>query len=179
MDWLKDCEICNAGLCKAVDERKGKGMSERAACRDMSKESDGLWSENQILNRYRYHTNKKSVCQIDTERDCGVCEIHTEELTLTEDEILKAADKIREKRLAHWQQEARNLGCFVENYMETDVYKFNPCGLEMKRPSTKEEWLEYGYRIKALLESINKRPEKITITQNDIPCCSCDITYED
>jgi len=62
----KDCEICNTGLCKAVDARKEGGLSERATCREMSDESEGLYSENAILNRYRYHTGKKKVCQSDT-----------------------------------------------------------------------------------------------------------------
>jgi hypothetical protein len=63
--------------------------------------------------------------------------------------------------------------------METDTYKFNPYGLEIKKPSTKEEWIEYGLRIKALLNSINKRPEKITFTHNDIPFCSYDLIYHE
>ena len=82
MSWLKDCEICNTGLCKAVDERKEKGMSERAACRDMSGESEGLYSEDAIYSRYRYYTGKiKRV----------PCESHTDESVKTHlDQVVMA-----------------------------------------------------------------------------------------
>ncbi len=68
MSWLKDCEICNTGLCKTVDAKKESGLSERAACREMSGESEGLYSEDAILNRYRYHTGKKKVYHFDTDK---------------------------------------------------------------------------------------------------------------
>lgn len=57
-NWLKDCEICNAGLCDAVAEKKEGGLSERAACREMSDESEGLYSAKDLRGRYRYHTAK-------------------------------------------------------------------------------------------------------------------------
>lgn len=53
--WLKDCEICNAGLCVRVDELKKVGNSERGACRLMSEESEGVYSPIDIRNRYRYN----------------------------------------------------------------------------------------------------------------------------
>jgi len=59
MSWLKDCEICNTGLCKTVDEYKDQGLSENAACKKMSGESGGLYSKEAIRNRYRWHTGKK------------------------------------------------------------------------------------------------------------------------
>jgi hypothetical protein len=56
--WLKNCEICNTGLCSHLDELKAKGMSEREAARKMSVESDGIYSEEHIRKRYRYHTGR-------------------------------------------------------------------------------------------------------------------------
>ncbi len=77
MSWLKDGEVCNSGLCKAVDVRKEKGLSENAVCNEMSEESNGLYSGKQILDRYRYHTGKdKKVSEIPKEK-------------ATDDEILK------------------------------------------------------------------------------------------
>jgi len=84
MNWIKNCEICNTGLCKTVDERKEKGQSERAACRDMSGESEGLYSEDAILHRYRYHTGKVNR---------SACEIHTESESLKVAEAFEAAVK--------------------------------------------------------------------------------------
>jgi hypothetical protein len=56
--WLKDCEICNAGLCKTVDALKEQGLSENASCKQMSEESEGLYSRNAIRSRYQWHTGK-------------------------------------------------------------------------------------------------------------------------
>lgn len=67
MAWLKDCEICNSGLCKAVDERKEQGLTEHAACKEMSEESEGLYSTDAILGRYRYYTGKTKVCEVHKE----------------------------------------------------------------------------------------------------------------
>lgn len=53
--WLKDCEICNVGLCKRIDELKEEGNSTREAARIMDSESDGLWEADKIRNRYRYY----------------------------------------------------------------------------------------------------------------------------
>lgn len=53
--WLKDCEICNVGLCSCLDELVEKGMSIREAARRMEKESEGLYSESAIRNRYQYY----------------------------------------------------------------------------------------------------------------------------
>jgi len=62
--WLKDCLICNTGLCKTVDELKVKGLTENKSCHEMAKKSNGLFSGKQILDRYRYHTGKdKSVAE--------------------------------------------------------------------------------------------------------------------
>jgi len=74
MAWLKDCEICNTGLCKAVDERKEQGKSERTACKELSEESEGLYSTDAILGRYRWHTGKKQVCHNDTGQSSPVSE---------------------------------------------------------------------------------------------------------
>lgn len=53
--WLKDCELCNAGVCKRIDELKDQGLSERAASRKMENDCDGLWSADKIHGRYRYY----------------------------------------------------------------------------------------------------------------------------
>lgn len=88
-DWLKNCEICSAGLCVTVDGyKKEKGVSERAACQQMAEESGGLYSGKQILDRYRYHTGK----------DRKVSEIPTNISEFTEDEILQAAKEIEARR---------------------------------------------------------------------------------
>lgn len=58
-DWLKDCLICNAGLCKTVDKLKAQGLSENKACEQMSEESDGLYSQEAIRSRYRLHTGRR------------------------------------------------------------------------------------------------------------------------
>jgi hypothetical protein len=59
-DWLKDCEICNVGLCNTVNDLKKQGLSENAACQQLSEESEGLYSKETIRNRYRWHTGKKN-----------------------------------------------------------------------------------------------------------------------
>ncbi len=68
MTWLKDCEICNVGLCKTVDEFKEQGLSENAACKQMSDDSEGLYSKEAIKARYRHHTGKvkRKVCESHT-----------------------------------------------------------------------------------------------------------------
>jgi len=58
-EWLKDCLICNTGLCKTVDGLKDQGLSENAACNQMSEESDGLYSKEAIRGRYRLHTGRR------------------------------------------------------------------------------------------------------------------------
>jgi len=83
--WLKDCEICNTGLCKQIDEYKEQGMSERAASRKMEQECDELWSADKIYGRYRYY--KKGHAG-------GVGKTHT----LSDDEILARAEAIKSKR---------------------------------------------------------------------------------
>ena len=37
-EWLKGCEICDAGLCARVDELKRVGMSERQAAKELEKD---------------------------------------------------------------------------------------------------------------------------------------------
>ncbi len=53
--WLKDCEICNTGLCSQFQEYVEQGMSERAAARQMEKDCGNLWSADKIYGRYRYY----------------------------------------------------------------------------------------------------------------------------
>jgi len=65
MAWIENCLICNSGLCVEVDKRKQDGLTELAACKELSEESQGLYSAKQILDRYRYHTSKdKKVSEI-------------------------------------------------------------------------------------------------------------------
>jgi hypothetical protein len=69
VNWLKDCDICNTGICKRFDEltapasKGGKGLSEREAAKVMEKEAEEqigtkVWSAEQIRRRYAYHTGK-------------------------------------------------------------------------------------------------------------------------
>ncbi len=56
VEWLKDCEICNVGLCKRLTELTDGGLSARAASREMTEDCEGLWTPDQILARYKYYT---------------------------------------------------------------------------------------------------------------------------
>ncbi len=58
ISWLKDCEICNTGLCSTVNNLKEKGLTEHAACKQLSEESEGLYSTEAIRGRYQWHTGK-------------------------------------------------------------------------------------------------------------------------
>ena len=54
--WLKDCEICNVGLCSYIDDLKEKqGLSVKAAAKRMAGEAEGLYSKSAIESRYRYY----------------------------------------------------------------------------------------------------------------------------
>ncbi len=72
--WLEGCEICNVGLVSEVNKLKESGISERAACRVLSKTAEEkfktpMWSEKVILDRYRYHIGfdkKKPVSEFPT-----------------------------------------------------------------------------------------------------------------
>jgi hypothetical protein len=55
MGWLKDCAICNEGLCSTVDELKDQGLSENKIFKRMSDESEGVYSEGAIRQRYKYY----------------------------------------------------------------------------------------------------------------------------
>ncbi len=57
--WLKDCELCNAGVCKRIDELKEQGLTERAASRKMEEECGGEQSADKILGRYKYHAKQQ------------------------------------------------------------------------------------------------------------------------
>jgi hypothetical protein len=37
-EWLKGCEICNAGLCARFEELIGQGMSQRRAAKELEKD---------------------------------------------------------------------------------------------------------------------------------------------
>ncbi len=68
ISWLKDCEICNAGLCKTVNELKDQGLTENAACKQMSNESEGLYSTEAIRGRYLWHTGKVKRKVVDSQQ---------------------------------------------------------------------------------------------------------------
>jgi len=57
-NWLKDCLICNTGLCATVDHLKEKGLTLNAACRAMATQSEDLFTGDQLKQRYLYHTSK-------------------------------------------------------------------------------------------------------------------------
>jgi len=64
-EWLKDCEICNAGLCTEMDKLINKHrLSEHTAAKQLAltvKERLGfpLYKGSQLRDRYRYHKGKK------------------------------------------------------------------------------------------------------------------------
>jgi hypothetical protein len=39
-EWLKGCEVCNAGLCARFDELIGQGMSQRQAAKELEKDQE-------------------------------------------------------------------------------------------------------------------------------------------
>ena len=81
VSWLKECEICNAGLCSTVDTLiKEDGMGLREASRELARQAEehfkkegasieDSFSADAILSRYRWHTNriKRKVCDNHTE----------------------------------------------------------------------------------------------------------------
>lgn len=84
VDWLKDCEICNAGLCHQMDEYKSAGMSDRDAATQVEKDSNGLYSASVIRDRYRYHAKRQG---------------GGKSPKMTDDEILARAEKIKARRV--------------------------------------------------------------------------------
>jgi len=57
VEWIKDCEICNAGCCARVDALREDGYKVREACQLMERECEGVYTAEQIRKRYRYHKN--------------------------------------------------------------------------------------------------------------------------
>lgn len=62
-EWLKGCEVCNAGLCKKMDALIESGLSQRKAAKvlvEEQKETLGqvVYSANALRHRYCDHTNK-------------------------------------------------------------------------------------------------------------------------
>ena len=49
VQWIKDCELCNDGVCNTIAEYTSDGMTVRAAARKMSEECDGEFTEEQTL----------------------------------------------------------------------------------------------------------------------------------
>ncbi len=86
-NWLKDCEICNTGLCSQMNSYIDSGLPARAAARQMEKDCDSLWSAEKIYGRYRYYVKGHS-------GGGSVGKPHK----LSDDEILVKAEDIRRRR---------------------------------------------------------------------------------
>ena len=62
--WLKDCEICNAGLCEEIDRLIEKdNLSQRTAAAHLAKVVEDrlgypLYSADTLRKRYQRHTNR-------------------------------------------------------------------------------------------------------------------------
>jgi len=75
--WLKECEICDAGLCRRMDELQEAGYTQRESARIMEDEAaeclgEVLWKAPQIRRRYLYHSGKRingTNCTIQTEQN--------------------------------------------------------------------------------------------------------------
>lgn len=57
-EWLKGCEVCDAGLCARVDELKGEGMSERKATEILENDQreilgEVIYTGNSLRRRYQ------------------------------------------------------------------------------------------------------------------------------
>lgn len=133
MGWLKDCEICNAGLCKRMDEltQGGKGLSEREAAKVMEAEAaasigEKVWNAEQIRHRYLYHSGKRSGAK--RTRDVE------EESAATCEEFY-----------------------FILAQLNTDYYQFTPVGLRMLREPNIEEIDEYAFWIDRLGGWVDRR----------------------
>jgi hypothetical protein len=68
-DWLRECEICNVGLCKEMTyltnsvEKGGVGLSVREAAKRLEEQAvkeigEKVWSAEQIRYRFLYHTGQ-------------------------------------------------------------------------------------------------------------------------
>ncbi len=60
--WIKDCKLCNDGICIKVESLKGEGHNEWKSCNIMHEEAAKEYPElaeefsaRRILDRYRYH----------------------------------------------------------------------------------------------------------------------------
>lgn len=61
--WLKECEVCNAGLVTEMERLMGNGISQRAAAKELVQQQEErlgtvIYPESAIRQRYMYHTNK-------------------------------------------------------------------------------------------------------------------------
>lgn len=80
--WIKDCEMCNAGACTRLDELKSDGYKIREASRIMEQECDGVYTANQIRDRYHYYrsggkpTNSHETTQLNQQYEtCAVSDL--------------------------------------------------------------------------------------------------------
>ena len=82
-DWLKGCEICNAGLCARFDELIGQGMSQRQAARELEKEQKGklgevIYSWKALWRRLQRHkADPKRVTHAPTNDTCTIEDLHS------------------------------------------------------------------------------------------------------
>jgi hypothetical protein len=74
-EWLKECEICNAGLCKEMDRLLAEStISEHAAAKQLALEAKEmlgfpLYSGPQLRDRYRYYKGKKKKLKVYSSKD--------------------------------------------------------------------------------------------------------------
>lgn len=88
--WLKDCEICNTGLCTQMRNYIDQGMSARSASRQMEQDCSGLWPADKIHGRYRYYVKGHA--------GGNVGKPHK----FTDDEVLQRAEEIKKQRFREW-----------------------------------------------------------------------------
>jgi N6-adenosine-specific RNA methylase IME4 len=80
IEWIKNCEICNVGVCKRVDAQKHEVGGAKAVCKIMEAEPENnpngepIWTWNHIYQRYRYYKGlkvSKRHCEI---QECQIVE---------------------------------------------------------------------------------------------------------
>lgn len=72
-DWLKGCEVCNAGLVSEMDRLVDLDVPVQKAAKILAKQAakelgNELYSAISIQNRYRYYTNKDKRSEIQTRK---------------------------------------------------------------------------------------------------------------
>jgi hypothetical protein len=81
-DWLKGCEICNAGLCARFDELIESGMSQRQAARELEQEQREKLGQilypSETLRRRFWRNKPQVVTNVSkTENEtCSITDLH-------------------------------------------------------------------------------------------------------